>query len=436
MTGRHEPAGRRGIRPAHLLLVLTSLALVLRVAWLGSQPLTGDDLAVGQTARNFLASGWPEPTMWNHPRLRDLLVSLSLDTFGNGAWGLKAGSVILGTLSVPATSLLVLSLTGSLPAATVAGLILASDPLHLDFSRQAINDVYLAFLPVAAIAALLRYRKQRSPAWLALAGAFLGLGVATKWSAAVPVGAAGAVVLVEALRGRVGWRDRTVELLLFVSGLALLPVAIYLLTYWPWFGRGHDLGEWLRFQVAMARETATHTGYPGSKLPGFPGEVVGAWRWFAQPIWYVDYIPPMPGREGIPAAGLFLSGVANPIAWMATIPAGAWASWRWLRRDDGVAGWLLLLFLAAWLPFLAVPRPIWTNSALTVIPFSAGLVGWAAARLWADPRCRLPAGIVGAAALLLSVALWPPAVGWSTRPGDGVLRALVSPAALDPANHR
>lgn len=423
----------RAMRPTalHVILALTVLGFGLRAVGLGTQLLIGDDLAVGQTARNYVEHGLPEPTMWNHPRLRDLLVHVSLELLGHGAWGLKSWSVLLGTLSVPATVLLVLAVSSSLPAATIAGLLVATDPLHLDFSRQAINDVYLSFLPVAAIIALLRYRGG-GVGWLTLAGLLLGLGVATKWSAAFPVSAAGAIVLARTLRSRPPWQERLADMALFAACLVLLPFAVYVLTYGPWFGRGYDVWEFFRFQGAMARETATHIGYAGSKLPGFPGEVVGAWRWFTQPIWYVDYLPPMPGRQ-LAEGGVFLSGVANPLTWMVTLPAAAWAAWRWLRERDTAAGGLLLLFLAAYLPFVVVPRPIWTNSAVAVLPFSAALVGLAAART----HRALPHAVRlwGAVALLVAALLWPPAMGRSARPSNAVVRFIVSPLALDPATH-
>ena len=165
-----------------LALALAALGLFLRAALLGSQPLIGDDASVGRTAMEFVGRGLPEPTMWNHPRLRDLLVRASLALFGEGAWGIKLWSVLLGTLAAPAAALLVLSLGGGLPGAVVAGLVVATDPLHLDFSRQGINDVYLAFLPVAAVLALVRYRAAARPAWLALAGLLL-VHLANRWDA-------------------------------------------------------------------------------------------------------------------------------------------------------------------------------------------------------------------------------------------------------------
>jgi hypothetical protein len=256
----------------------------------------------------------------------------------------------------------------------------------------------------------------------------LGLGVASKWSAAFPVGAAAAWIL---LRSEGSTRERASEGLLFGAAMVLLPIAVYVVTWGPWFARGHDLQELARLHLSMAFETATHTGYPGTKLPGFPGESVGAWRWFTQPIWYVDYLPPMPGRAGL-EEGFFLSGVANPLVWLATLPAAAWATWRGIRARDSGAGWLAFLFLSAYLPFVLVPRPIWPNSAVAVLPFAAALIGWAASRL-ADRFGRLVLAW-GLAAMVVAALLWPPAMGLG--PSDALVRALAAPAAFDPANHR
>jgi 4-amino-4-deoxy-L-arabinose transferase-like glycosyltransferase len=422
------PGSRRKIAA---LVALGLLALLLRVVGLGAQPLSRDDVAVAATAHNFATEGWPEPTMWNHPRLRDLLVHSSLGALGAGPWGIKAWSVLLGAATAPATAMLVSAASGSTPAALLAGALVATDPLHVDFSRQGINDVYLGFFPVAAAVALLWYRERRRTGALAAAGVLLGLGIASKWGAAFPVAAVAFACLAPALRTAPSARDRAAEALRIGAALVLLPLTVYLVTWWPWFGRGHGLAELLRFHLSMARETVTHTGYPGTKLPGFPGEVVGAGRWFVQPIWYVDWI--RPGRPGLPPEGLFLAGVANPAVWLATLPAAAWAVARRIRDRDATAGLLALALAGAYLPFLLAGRPIWTNSAVGVLPFSAAVVGWAAARL--HERWRVPVRAWVVAAALLAAALWPPAVARSSATSDAVLRTLVSPLAFAPENH-
>lgn len=407
---------------------VTAGSFLLRSAWLGAQVLNGDDRLVGLTARNFTASGWPEPTMWNHPRLRDLLVQLSLGAFGDGPWGIKAWSVLFGTASVAATGAFVLALGGTARAALAAAALVAIDPLHLDFSRQGINDVYLASFPVAAIVALAAYRAEPRPWRLAGAGLLLGLGIASKWSAAFPVLVASAALLWERTRALERGAARRSEVALFVASLALLPAAVYLLTWWPWFDRGHDLAEWARFQLSMAAETVRHQGYPGTKLPGFPGEVVHAWRWFVAPIWYVELVPADPGP------GTFFTGVANPVAWLSVWPAFALAAWRWRADGDRTAAALALLFLSGYLPFAAASRPIWTNSAVGTAPFAMALVGWALAWLW--QRRSGVAWTWSLAAAAFAATLWLPAVGVSTPPTDAAVRALVDPVALDPASHR
>jgi dolichyl-phosphate-mannose-protein mannosyltransferase len=422
------PGARR--RLAIALGAVTIAALALRVAGLGAQPLLGDDALAGLTARNFVRSGWPGPMMWHHPRLRDLLVYSSAAVLGAGPWGLKGWSVLLGTLAVPATGCMVWAARASLPAAVLSAAAVAVDPLHVDFSRQAVNDVYVSFFPVAAIAMLLVYAERRRPMQLVAAGAFLALGLASKWSAAFPVAAAVALTLPPMLSAT-SRREKLADLALFGAALVLLPLAMYVLTWWPWFGRGHDLVEFVQFQRAIGREAATHAGAAGTVLPGFPSHLVGAWRWYLQPVWWVDYgtAATRPGGD----TGFFLSGIGNPVTWLATLPASAWAALRWLRARDRTAGALLVLWLAAYLPFALVPRPIFANSAVVVLPFSAALVGLAAARLWERARAL----VVGwaAVALLASILLWMPAVGRSFGPSDAAVRSMVRSSALDPANH-
>jgi dolichyl-phosphate-mannose-protein mannosyltransferase len=407
------------------LVLVSALALALRAARIDEQPLIQDDLAVGATARQFTRDGLPEPTMWNHPRLRDILVASSLAAVGESSWGLKAWSVLLGTLSVPATALLVLAVGGGAPAAVVAALLVALDPLHLDFSRQAINDVYLAFFPVAALAATWRYRATRRTGWLVMAGTLFGLGLATKWSVAFLLVAAAAVVVVDALRAPRTRRERLAELAFAGAALGALPLALYLVTFLPWFGRGYSLAEWLRFQGAMAFETATHRGYAGTKRPGYAGEIVRAWTWFLRPIYYTDI-----GLTGPGEPARFLVGIGNPVAWLAVWPAAALAAWRAVFRRDRAALVLLALFATAYGPFLLARRPIWTNSAVAVVPFSMALVAWAAAHL--AGQWRAAAGAFLAAAVVSAGVLAFPAVGIATRASDPIVHAIVPPIAFLP----
>lgn len=403
---------------------VTLLALVLRTWGVRDQVLTPDDLDVGRTAANYLGSGWPGPTMWNHPRLRDLLVGAALP-LAELPVALRLWSIVLGTLAVPATAAFVLATGSGAAAALGAALLLAVDPLHVGFSRQGINDVFLSCFPVAALAATLRYRATRAPGWLAGAGLLFGLALASKWIAAVPLGLAIAVVARDAWRRTSGGRERTAELAFAAAALVLLPAALYVATWLPWFARGHDAAEWVTFHRAMAVETATHVGYEGTKRPGFEGELVGAWRWFLGPSYYVDEIPPGSPPAFLPR-GTRLVEVANPVALLAVLPALGLALWRALRARTPGPAWLAAGFLGSYLPFAAATRPIWTNSLVTVLPWAAALVGAAL-----PVRRPALAGAFLAAAVAAGALLWFPATATPFGPGDRLARALVPASALE-----
>lgn len=408
------------------LAMVIGLALTLRMAGLSQQPLIDDDRSVGVTAANYTGTGWPFPTMWNHPRLRDPLVAGAIWALGDGPWGLKVWSVLLGTLSVAATAWLVLEVGAGTTAALAAALVVAVDPLHVDYSRQAINDVYLACFPVAAAAALFRWRASRRPRWLVVGGLLLGLGLASKWNAAFPVAVAAALTVLPALAGERDRRLQAAEAGLAVAALVVLPVTVYLLTWWPWLGRGYGLGDLVGFHALMARESATHVGYAGTKWPGYLGEVTQAWRWFVQPVWYVDRVAP--AADGSPPG--LLAAVTNPAAWLLVWPAAAAAAFLAWRRRERAAGPLGLLFLSAYLPFIAVTRPVWTNSAVSVLPWAAALLGLAASRLGSGRPRWIAAWLL--AVVVLGLLLWFPATGLVSAPTDALLHALVPPSAFLP----
>jgi hypothetical protein len=88
---------------------------------------------------------------------------------------------------------------------------------------------------------------------------------------------------------------------------------------------------------------------------------------------------------------------------------------------------LVGLFLVVYLPFAVASRPIWTNSALSALPFAVALVALAASRL----ARRWPRAVAtwGTAVLAIAALLWFPAAGLHTAPGDLLVNALVPPEA-------
>lgn len=388
----------RSVPGKQFLTVLGALILggaVLRLAMLGSQAPTTDDVGVVWTASNYVLHGQPYPIMAFHPVLRNFLVFLSVGVFGGTAWGAKAFSLLFGTLLIGVTGLFVRRASRDERAGLFAAALVAVDVLMIDFSRQSIQEIHVAFF--AMLGAWLVVEALRGDArrwrWLVpLAGVSFGLGVSSKFYA-VP-----ALLLSAGLLLYAAWKHRRAdEALLTVVSLGPLAFLVFLLTYVPWFLRGYDLAEWFGFQYAATVAMITHMKPP-----------VG---WLANNHAALWFIRPFYGQADVAMtqAGQQLSiAVGNPLVWLVVLPATAYALIDvGQRRRDAL---VLAFFFATYLPLALSPRPIWILSATAVFPFAAGVLGSVASGLTRRFGMRV-ALLYGGAVLVTSLLLYPLAIG-------------------------
>lgn len=397
------------------LLLLTFAGFILRVFLVQAQPVSVDDFGVALTAINYTESGQLGPTMWNHPNLCGLLVYGALQLFGTGVVGLKGVSLLFGTLTIPLVGLVARRIMDE-RAALLAALLWVVEPLAIDFSRQAIGDIYLAFFPLLGIYAALRHRETGRTAWLFAAGASFGCGLSTKWSVLFPLFVT-FVLVVQSIRQepREGRWDRPVAIAHACALLVLLPLTIYLLTFIPWFGRGYDAGDWPDLQRAMYGETTHHTGY---RPLAQDKRDHWAYEWFVRPsVTYEDIYINLP--EG--AAGVtdsleghltILLAIANPLVWLLVLPAAFYTAWQGIRRRQGMLCYLAGLFFSAYLPLALTRRPIWANTALSVLPFAFMAVAYFVSSLARKPTVRHRIMVAYAAVVVATTApLYPLVIG-------------------------
>lgn len=359
-------------------LLITLLALVLRVAGLASQPVSHDDFDVAVSAINYMESGQLGPTMWNHPVLRNILVYYAMKLFGTGVIGVKGVSLLFGVLTTLLIAVVGRRMFPDYRIALLAALLWAVDPLAIDFSRQAINDIYLAFFPLAAIYCVYRFRDAGGAAWLIGAGVLFGCGLASKWSVVFPLAVTFGLVI------KTLWdetKDRTAERLArtlhAASFLIVLPALLYFLTFLPWFGRGYSLSEWPALQKSMFIETSQHTGYkPGAMV----GRDIKAYEWFIRPVTFVDTMFNIDRDDQVTISternATVLLAMSNPLVWLLVLPAVFFLTMRgWKERNEGLL-FLSALFLFSYVPLVAARRPIWLNTALSVLPFALMVAAW------------------------------------------------------------
>jgi len=344
-----------------ILSCLTMIGAVLRIYWLADTQPTGDEYYTIAEAFDYMLRGHYGLEMWHHPKLRDILVYGAIKLFGTNTEGFRMASIVCGILTIPLTGLVARHLTRSETAAILASLFMTVDAIHIELSRQAIQEVYMPFFLLLGIYLALLYEERDNAALLVSAGVIFGLGMASKWNVAIPL-ALTLMLLVYLCLKREGWGafEKTSALLLLLAALAVLPLTVYLLTYYPWLlHRGYDLGELLATQKIMFAENLVHQGANPEMLQI---QDHSPSLWFVRPVGFADFLM----NENEPVVVL---GISNPLVWLLTLPAVGYLMFR-AGKHDWRRLFLLALFWCSYVPFVLSRRLTGANTALTVTPFA------------------------------------------------------------------
>ena len=245
---------------------------------------------------------------------------MGIKAFGMDEFGWRFSSAVAGTAVVLIVAVMAQLLFGSALWTGLAGLLMAVENLNVVMSRTGLLDVHLEFWVVLGFLFVLLDRRwlerrqaaddEQTPAppddpeaepppprpvvspvwrpWRFAAGAALGAAAAVKWSGAFALFAVLVITFVwetsRRHRGAVGWRGalgRAVasESFGIVLALVLTPIAIYMLTWVPWFHhfgwswhawvdnmgatwRFHKSGiEWTKLDPKTDLQTPTHPYY-------------------------------------------------------------------------------------------------------------------------------------------------------------------------------
>jgi dolichyl-phosphate-mannose--protein O-mannosyl transferase len=355
-----------------------------------------DEVYHAKTALQYLR-GEP-PTEWVHPPTAKLLIAVGVALFGYAPWAWRLAPAIAGTLLAPVFFLLARRVLATERAALLATLLLLLDGVYLVQSRVAMTNVFAVLFQLLAALLVVRAATAERLALgaMAAAGLALGLALSTRWTSLFAWGFLGLVFL--AARARRLGRGSGARLLvareaaLALLTFAVLPAAVYLLSYVPWMRQGHTAWEAVTLQKAIwdyhAHLGATHSYFS----PWW------TWPWLYRPTWY-SWWSGDGWVRGIVALG-------NPALWWASVPAATWAvatgvRWRDPRRVFAGAG-----FLCLYLPWGLSPRTLnFSHYLFEAIPYACLALGILLDRAWDGRHPLLPRGYVVAAALLFLLFL-------------------------------
>lgn len=318
-------------------------------------------------AYSYWEDGQFGPDNWEHPPLRHIIQYGFLKVLGDNPYGWRMRNILFGTCAAALTCIFAALVTNRRSCGLMAGLLLATDPLHVVLSRYTWEEVYGGAIFMAAIICYLK--SERSNGWLLAAAVSMGCALATKWYY-VP----GWIVLylfflVSASSAR---NSRTI--LTFTTVWFLLPAGIYLLSYYQWFERGYTLDEFIQFvlNAYYSLQSYQQQGY-NPDLLFLPHS--SAWEWFVLPVMVGEgtFI----SRDTLE---IILYANSLPI-WILSLPAMVGMAIIALKKKSSSLAIPVLLFCVTYGLCLFVKRPIFIYSAVPILPFAFTAIAFLVSKL-------------------------------------------------------
>ncbi len=296
-----------------------------------------------------------------HPLLGKELIALGMQLFGDKPLGWRIFPSLAGALTLFAGMRAIWFAAQSRFATLAYGMLLATGFYIFVNARIAMLDIFMVgFVALAywQLAAAVR-EPERGRIRLAIAGAALGLALASKWNAAPLAMLPGLAFF--ALRLRAGRRRLLtsprgapvpgVSLLEAGLWLGALPLAVYAATYLPaWFFAEGAIGTasgstnllTLHTDAIRLQESVVKTHPYMSRWP--------QWVLNARSIWFL-YEPVDGAQRGIVLIG-------NPLTMLLGLPALLWAASEALLRRNGAAAAVTVLYAVTLGFWIASAKPV------------------------------------------------------------------------------
>jgi dolichyl-phosphate-mannose--protein O-mannosyl transferase len=220
-------------------LLIAVASFVLRLWNLASiKTFIFDEVYYVDGARDLLKYGvevsGAKPEFVVHPPVGKWMIASGIKLFGDNPLGWRIATALIGSLMILVVALIAHRLFYSPVLTALASALMAIDGLALVHSRTALLDNFLAFFILVATYFFLSKKY-----WWT--GLFLGLALATKWSAIYFIILFALIALYRAFTHHSG-RDLIRPTLSRIGAFGILPIAVYITSWWGWFAsdRGWD----------------------------------------------------------------------------------------------------------------------------------------------------------------------------------------------------
>jgi dolichyl-phosphate-mannose--protein O-mannosyl transferase len=355
---------------APILIALASFALRLfNIASI--KTMIFDEVYYVDGARDLLKYGvevsGSSPEFVVHPPIGKWLIASGIKVFGDNPLGWRFATALIGSLAILLIALVAHRLFYSPILTALAAGLMAVDGLALVHSRTALLDNFLAFFILAATYFFI----SRKYWW---SGLFLGLALATKWSALYFIVVFGLIALYRAFANHTG-RELIRPTLARIGAFGLLPFAVYVTSWWGWFAssRGWDrshsrnpISSFIYYHQEMLNfHTNLSEKHPYQANP---------WSWLVmgRPTSFFYETPKSCGADSCSQEVLALG---TPILWWAgtiavAVVIGFWVRSLLYRRFDPAVTIITAGMAAGYLPwFFFQKRTVFSFYAIVFEPF-------------------------------------------------------------------
>lgn len=358
-----------------------------------------DEIYHARTAFEFLKGSVPYET--SHPPLGKVLMSACVAVFGMTPFGWRLAGALAGILMLPGMYLLGKQLTKKTGIATFSCLFMALDCMHLTQTQIATIDSFPVVFIIFAYFFMLRFlqtdiqreRMEKILPDLAASGIFMGLSIASKWIGIYAGGGLAILFFWHCFRTALNDKDNTIKRVFILCGwcvlfFAVIPVAIYLLSYIPYMAYNSRriktisdyINEVWKSQIGMLN-------YHSTKNLGMDHPFYSPWwEWptIGKPMYYAteQYLP----KDTMMHYSIFCFG--NPVIWYGGLAAlvccavRALINRRYILEKENTRVWHLkttsrdprymFIFtgiLAQYLPWVLVPRGTYIYHYFASLPF-------------------------------------------------------------------
>ncbi|MBR1685248.1 MAG: phospholipid carrier-dependent glycosyltransferase, partial [Clostridia bacterium] len=376
-----------------------------------------DEIYHARTAYEHLTGTSPYET--THPPLGKVMMSWAVGIFGMNPFGWRFAGALAGILMIPAIYLLTKQMTKRTCMAALSAVILSLDAMHYTQTRIATIDSFPVLFILFAYFFMLRFMqhdlgtsplKSLLPS-LALSGFFMGCAVASKWIG-VYAGAGLAVlffwtlarhlrlakdakhqitlcapddIISKEMKTRAETTMKTCILLCLWCLLffVAVPLTIYLLSYIPYFAYQHPqtLGDFLKLVWKAQESMLSYHSQPGLGMDHPFYSPWYEWPLISRPMYYAMayYVPAGKSYSifcfGNPA--IWWTGIAGMAAVLLCLvyrhfyaAASSHGEFHLYSSSwSQVPAFLLISFLAQFLPWVLVPRGTYIYHYFASVPF-------------------------------------------------------------------